>query len=187
MRYGKSLVAAAVVFIASTAICDLRKGETISPFSLSTADGRVISLEFVKRNGNKRGLKVTLTSISPSGKKNRQELKFKLLLIDFSTTWCPGCHILRDVLTKLWKRYSKGGLLIIAIYDDEPGATKVYAKLHKIPYIVAIDNKSKVTTSYKVEAYPTVYLVDTSGTVVSVPDDYSEANLSKIVESFGVK
>ncbi|MCS7252572.1 MAG: TlpA disulfide reductase family protein [Armatimonadota bacterium] len=186
MNYSKSLMATVVIFVASIAICDLRKGEIAPAFSLNTVDGRVISLEFVKGSEKKR-LKVTLTSVSLDGKKVRQELKFKLLLIDFSTTWCLGCHSLREVLKNLWKKYSKKGLLIIAVYDDESGPTRAYAKLHKIPYIVAIDNNSKVTTSYKVEAYPTVYLVDTSGTVVSVPDDYSEASLTKIVESFGIK
>lgn len=176
----------AIAFAVSVAKCDLRKGDIVPPFSLSTVDGRAISLEFVKDSGKKR-LRVRLTSTSPDGKKTSRELKFKLLLIDFSTTWCLGCHAVREVLVNLWKRYSKNGLLIIAVYDDEPGPTRAYAKLHKIPYIVAIDNKSKVTASYKVEAYPTIYLVDTSGVVVSVPDDYSEANLSRIVESFGIK
>lgn len=173
-------------FVVQIALCDLRKGDVAPSFTLPTVDGRILSVTTVKKNA-KATFKVTLTKPGQSNKKMAQDLKFKLLLIDFSTTWCPGCQVVREVLRNLWKNYSKKGLLIIAIYDDDPNATRTYAKTYKLPYIVAIDNKSEVTTNYKVEAYPTIYLVDTSGKVVSVPDDYSEAALSKVVESFGIK
>lgn len=184
--YGSlSIVAIWVFFAISLVLCDLHKGDIVPAFILPTVDGQMISLEVVKKSA-KTMLKVTISS-NIKGRKKQEELKFKLLLINFSTTWCPGCQVVREVLRNLWKRYSQKGLLIIAVYDDDPNAIKKYAKVYKIPYIIAIDNKSKVTTSYKVEAYPTIYLVNTSGEVVSIPDDYSEANLSRIIENLGIK
>jgi peroxiredoxin len=170
--------------VSTTAFCDLKKGDVAPEFSLATATGSLVSLKLSKI-GNQTRLKVGLTS-SPN-KKVQKQLNFKLLLLTFSTTWCPGCQMLREILTKLWKRYSQKGLLIIAVYDDDPRAVKSFAKVHNIPYIIAIDDKSKVTMKYKVEAYPTVYFVGVDGKIVDVPEDYSEAYLAKFIESFGIK
>ncbi|MFA4015683.1 MAG: hypothetical protein RUDDFDWM_000775 [Candidatus Fervidibacterota bacterium] len=184
-KKGKMMGLFLITLVISTgALCDLKKGDIAPEFSLATVSGDLVSLKLDK-SGKQIKLKVGLKSIS--NKKTQKQLNFKVLLLTFSTTWCPGCQLLRETLTKLWKLYSKKGLLIIAIYDDDPKAVKSYAKIHNIPYIVAIDNKSEVTMKYKVEAYPTVYFVGIGGKIVDVPEDYSEAYLAKLIENFGVK
>jgi len=92
----------------------------------------------------------------------------KVILVDFWATWCPPCKEMIPVLSKLHKRYSDRGLVILGISLDRDGLEALGAYVHEnmIPYkIVMADNK--ITKAFGgVSTIPTLYIVDRDGRLV---------------------
>ncbi len=94
------------------------------------------------------------------------ELKGKVILIDFWTTWCVPCGEAIPVLNKLYEKYKAQGLEILYISaDEEIDLPKIipFAQKHQINFPVLFDNGVKQT--YKVAGFPTVIFIDRKGKI----------------------
>jgi cytochrome c biogenesis protein CcmG, thiol:disulfide interchange protein DsbE len=92
------------------------------------------------------------------------ELKGKVVLIDFWGTWCPPCRASVPKVNELAKKYKEKGLVIIGVSTTR-GAEKMTetAKQLGIEYPIAADLDNATVKAYQVDGYPDYYLIDRAG------------------------
>lgn len=112
------------------------------------------------------------------------DLKGKVVLIDFFYKSCAPCCAAMPFLQRLHEQYSDQGLVVVGIdpYDD-PVKDKMADFLAKrgISYTVLFD-KNRLNSTYRIEAFPTIYLVDRNGKIAAVQIGYGEAIEAELEE-----
>lgn len=90
-----------------------------------------------------------------------------VVLLVFSTTWCPSCNSEVPELKKLHEQFSGKGLKIVDVFIQESKA-KVGSKVskEKIPYTVLLDLDGEVAKQYSIHGVPTLLVIDKEGTIV---------------------
>lgn len=101
-----------------------------------------------------------------------QDLKGKVVLIDFWTYSCINCVRTMPYLTAWDKKYREAGLVIIGMHAPEFAFEKKRANvekavaLHGIRYPVALDNDLATWSAFRNQYWPAHYLIDREGRVV---------------------
>lgn len=85
----------------------------------------------------------------------------KVIILVFSTTWCPYCISEIPNLKNVYKNYKNRGLEVIHIdVSETPDRVSSFVDKYKIPYRVLLDEKGKVAQIYKVVGVPTTFILD---------------------------
>lgn len=110
------------------------------------------------------------------------DLKGKVLLIDFWATWCGPCKKAAPALQALHEKYGKKGLVVIGANTSErgpdgknirtPDNAIAYVKENRYTYMFTYGNDD-YKTSLKVRGIPTMFIVDKQGIVRKVQVGYS--------------
>lgn len=96
-------------------------------------------------------------------------LRGRVVLVEF---WTFGCYNCRNTLpfVKRWhERYSNKGLTIVGVHSPEFDSEKKIENVRRqvaslgIRFPVVTDNKYKTWRAYKVEAWPTIFVLDKTG------------------------
>jgi len=98
------------------------------------------------------------------------KLRGKVVLIDFWATWCPPCRIISPDIVALYKKYHRQGLEIIGISaDSDKGALRDFVKKEGAPWPQYFGENGDTTLidQLGVEQFPTLWLVNKKGIVVS--------------------
>lgn len=94
------------------------------------------------------------------------ELRGKAVLLDFWATWCPPCRRAMPHLQKLYEKYSKKGLIVIALSAETRSKVEPFIKQNRYTFPVALDDSRKTNRSYGIKSIPTTYLLGPTGRVV---------------------
>jgi thiol-disulfide isomerase/thioredoxin len=106
-----------------------------------------------------------------SGPLKIEELRGRVVLVDF---WTFGCYNCRNTLPALksWdERYREQGLTIIGVhtpeFDREKELDNVRSQVRSlgIPYAVLMDNEYETWNAYNVQAWPTFVILDKQGRI----------------------
>ena len=111
----------------------------------------------------------------------------KVVLVDFWATWCPPCLEMIPILSKLHKKYSDKGLVILGVSLDNEGLGMLGTFVHEnmIPYKVVMGDKKIGRAFGGVSSIPTLYLVDRDGRLVRKLTGYhSYAQLEEQVKKY---
>ncbi|WP_418603550.1 TlpA family protein disulfide reductase [Hwangdonia sp.] len=108
------------------------------------------------------------------GKKvNLTDLRGKVVLIDFWSTYCPPCIADMPHLKALYDKYKNQGFEIIGIADNGDGSKGRILKILKragADWPQRLDKGKDATVSfhslYNIKVLPTLWLLDTNGSVV---------------------
>ena len=98
-----------------------------------------------------------------------KSLKGRVVLIDFWTFGCYNCRNTLPFLKSWHERYSDKGLAIVGVHSPEFDAEKKIENVRRevaslgIRYPVVTDNDYETWRAYKVEAWPTLFLLDKTG------------------------
>jgi thiol-disulfide isomerase/thioredoxin len=117
------------------------------------------------------------------------ELKGKVVLLDFFATWCKPCKEEIPVLIRLSNKYPADKVSIISvnvIESERNGLQGVlgFAKRFKITYPVIVDYDDKAKDAYQIDAFPTLIFIDQSGKIRDVSQGTrSEAELSGTIDA----
>lgn len=101
-----------------------------------------------------------------------EELRGKVVLVDFWTYSCINCVRTLPYVTGWYEKYKDDGLVIIGVHTPEFAFEKVTSNVekalrqHNINYPVAQDNDYKTWNAYSNRYWPAHYLVDKEGNVV---------------------
>jgi len=98
-----------------------------------------------------------------------EDLRGKVVLLDFWATWCAPCIQAIPELNALQDRYRRHGLVVIGICHER-GAERMaeVARQSRIRYPIVADNGLATIRAYRVDTYPDYYLVDRAGRVRGV-------------------
>ena len=100
-----------------------------------------------------------------------ENLRGKVVLIDFWAYSCINCQRSLPHIVKLNDTYRGSGLVVIGVHTPEYAFERVTANVragvseHHIDYPVAMDNAYATWTAYRNRFWPAQYLIDASGTV----------------------
>ena len=114
------------------------------------------------------------------------DLRGKVVLLDFWGTWCPPCVESVPDLRDLYKRYSKAGnFTIIGISSDsEEDTWREFTVKNKMVWPQYRDKDHHILRAFNIHAFPTYILIDHEGIVrfASVGLSWkSAANLSDAI------
>jgi thiol-disulfide isomerase/thioredoxin len=90
-----------------------------------------------------------------------EDLKGKVVLIDFWATWCEPCKEALPHYSALYKKYKKQGLVVLAVNEDDNITERdAYLKKAPYPFPVFADPEKKFLNAFDVAAIPTVFVFD---------------------------
>ena len=133
-------------------------------FSLQSLDGKTVSLAGYR--GNKK------------------------VVVSYWASWCGPCRMELPILADFYKKYHKDSsdfeFLAISI-DEDRAAAEAYANTAKLPFPVLLDLDSKVANTYSVESIPSLFVVDSSGTIVYGNTGFDQALEAQLALRLGIK
>ncbi len=93
--------------------------------------------------------------------------KGQVVYLDFWASWCKPCLKSFPFMEELKQKYSKRGLVVIAVGLDE-NRDDLMAFLEQIDpasFIVAHNGKGDIATRYNVQVMPSTYLIGRDGNI----------------------
>ena len=105
-----------------------------------------------------------------------QELRGKVVLVNFWATWCPPCRKEMPDLDALYSKFKDQGFVVLAISDEEAAKVSPYLAEHKVSYPVVLDPGRKVNDLFIVEGIPKSFVYDRSGKMVAQSIDMRTRN-----------
>jgi cytochrome c biogenesis protein CcmG/thiol:disulfide interchange protein DsbE len=124
--------------------------------------------------------------------KTLADYKGKVVLLNIWATWCEPCRAEMPSMEKLYKEFGPGGLAIVAVSVDDPGATQQirdFVKEYGITFDILHDPALKTKDRYQVTGYPESFIIGREGTirrkVFAAADWSSEGNRALIRELLG--
>jgi peroxiredoxin len=96
-----------------------------------------------------------------------EDLRGKVVLIDFWGTWCPPCVESVPELRNLYKRYSKEGTFVIIgiSSDDDEEEWREFTLKNKMIWPQYRDKDHHILRAFGIRAFPTYILIDHEGIV----------------------
>jgi thiol-disulfide isomerase/thioredoxin len=114
-------------------------------------------------NGEGKLMKFRLTDINGVAF-DSSDLKGKIVLLNFWTTWCTACVAEMPALEKLHQKLKDKGVAIVAINIKEPVLrVKNFVADHNLTFITLVDADGDITKNYNVFATPTTLIFGKSG------------------------
>jgi thiol-disulfide isomerase/thioredoxin len=109
----------------------------------------------------------------------------KKVVLSIWAPWCPHCQVELPVLSNVVAGHPDVSLVtIVTAIGQEPGPSpEQYMKDHNLTFPVAVDNANgTLVEALGVQAFPTVYFVNSDGTVSSQQTgELSEAELQQLI------
>ena len=100
-----------------------------------------------------------------------KDLGGRVVLVEFWTFGCYNCRNTLPFVNRWHERYSDKGLTIVGVHSPEFDSEKNAGNVRKqvaslgIRFPVVTDNDYQTWRAYKVEAWPTIFLLDKTGRV----------------------
>lgn len=130
------VTAVSVMFVFG--ICSLRAAERAPDFSLSTLDGKTISLA---------------------------SMRGKVVFLDFWASWCPPCRSSIPYVEKLSESYADKEVVFLGVnVEGDPEAAAAFTKKQGMHYPVLIGDAA-VSKAYRVQGIPAFFIIGPKGTI----------------------
>jgi len=96
-----------------------------------------------------------------------QDLRGKVVLVNFWATWCPPCRKEMPDMEALYQRFASRGLVILGVSDEEAATVQKFLDQQKYTYPILLDPGRKVNTLFSVQGIPKSFLYDRDGKLVT--------------------
>ncbi len=98
-----------------------------------------------------------------------EQLRGKVVLVNFWATSCPGCVREMPDLIETYKRYKDKGFVVVAVAMsyDPPNYVVNFVKTRQLPFPVALDVNGEHARAFgDVQLTPTSFLIGKDGSVI---------------------
>ena len=146
-------------------VAELKKYLELNPNSPNAEEARKM-IENPRRSREAYAPDFSFTS-SAGEYLSTEELRGKVVLLDFWGTWCPPCRESLPSLKDLYKRYSKESAFVmisVSVHDEE-GAWRDFTTKNQMAWPQAFDRDSKIQRTFQVTRFPTYILIDHEGII----------------------
>jgi thiol-disulfide isomerase/thioredoxin len=125
---------------------------------------------------------------------NIEQLRGKVVLVQFWATWCGPCMASLSGLQKIYDEHHPAGFEIVALsQDDDKQALDMALDEYDLPWVHIWDRDQKdaekhpIADTYGAHALPTTFLLDKTGKVVAKDLEGKEltAAIEKLIEANG--
>jgi peroxiredoxin len=117
-----------------------------------------------------------------------EDLKGKVVIVNFWATWCPPCRKEIPDLEKLYQEFNGKGLVILGVADDDVSKLKQFAAEQKMTYPILPDPGRKAHSAFRIEGIPATMIYDREGKLVAQAfDAHSYQQFSALLEKAGLK
>ncbi len=114
---------------------------------------------------------------------NWQNLRGKVVVLDFWGTWCAPCVADIPRLNELVSHYGKKPVQFIAVGHENPRKVAWFLKRNRMDTWIALDTDLSVYKAYTAFGIPYTVVVDQNGRVAAVlnPKDLTEAVIDAVL------
>jgi peroxiredoxin len=111
-------------------------------------------------------------------------LEGKIVVIDFWYVGCPSCIQSIPFLNKLTLEFDQNELIVLGInpINKDKRVLNDFRSKYDIKYKILLDTDKSISKEYLLQAYPTLYILDKSGKVITGFVGYDKENDDKIVK-----
>jgi thiol-disulfide isomerase/thioredoxin len=109
-----------------------------------------------------------------------ENLKGKVVVLDFFATWCEPCKTEMSHLAQINKNYGGSEVLIISIgsSSDSESALRQFMEVHNMTWVIACDtSEEKVFDKYDIMYIPTLVIVDQNGYIYYRNEGLTDASI----------
>jgi peroxiredoxin len=104
-----------------------------------------------------------------------QELRGRVVLVNFWATWCGPCRQEMPHLNKLYDKYQSAGFVMLGVnIDDDPANAIGVANKLGMKFPVLLDTDKKVSRLYDLNVMPSTVVIDRDGKVRYVHRGYRD-------------
>jgi thiol-disulfide isomerase/thioredoxin len=99
---------------------------------------------------------------------NLKDLTGKVIFLNFWATWCGPCRMEMPSMEVLYQRFKEDGLEILAVNVRESQKdVKAFMDEYKLSFPAALDTNGDIAANYAIEAFPTTYIIDRNGGIIT--------------------
>ena len=115
-------------------------------------------------------------SVTPEGKKmGNDDLKGKLVVLNFWATWCPPCRLEMPSMERLYQEFKGEGLEVVAInFMENEKAITSFLKENGFTFPVLLDKNGEISRKYGVHGLPVTYLIARNGNLLARSVGYKD-------------
>jgi peroxiredoxin len=105
------------------------------------------------------------------------------VIIAFWGTNCSVCAAQLARLDRLYQTYRSSGLVVLAVsVDDDMQRADRYARAHPMHFPLLLDPTKDVSRAYQIDRLPATVLIDRSGVIRYLHDEYRANDPSYVVQ-----
>ena len=158
----------------------------------SCADGRTLTF-VLDTNALKKGstqvnmpaIPFTAVTIKGDTIKFPEDFKGKYVLLDFWSTGCPHCIVdIRTCYRDLYKKFSGPTFEILGIADNPKNKVEKFVSQNMINWPMISAQGSLILESYRVPAYPALFLVDPDGIIISKGQGLNKEKINDVIGNY---
>jgi peroxiredoxin len=115
-----------------------------------------------------------------------EDLKGKVVMLDFWATWCPPCVASVPELRNLYKHYSNNpSFVLIGVSSDyEEGAWRAFTDRNQMLWPQYRDHDRHIANAFNIRAFPTYVIIDHEGILRFQRSGFGSANLDAEVRKY---
>ena len=101
------------------------------------------------------------------GSISSQELRGRVVMMDFWASWCPPCREEAPVLAQVYAEYRERGVEFVGVnLWDNAGDADAFVQQQDHEYPNGVDEEGRIAISYGVRGIPEKFFIDRDGRIV---------------------
>ena len=126
---------------------------------------------------------------SPTSSSSFQNLKDRLVVVDFFGTWCVPCVRAIPKLSALQEKYKDQLRILLVSSEAETKLTNFISKQNDFNLPVVVDEKEIFTKYFQPPSYPYTVIVGKNGKIIAIPsqEEMTEGNINKWLSQQNIK
>jgi thiol-disulfide isomerase/thioredoxin len=103
------------------------------------------------------------------GARSLDELKGKVVFLNFWATWCPPCRAEMPSMETLYRRLGEKGLEFLAVdIQEKQKPVEAFIKERGLTFPVALDESGWISGIYGIRSIPSTFIIDRDGSIIAV-------------------